>query len=308
MAVSDKYILFCSDDPAAVEMGKMAVEPLVKTFHHAPRAADAIKRATLAVPDCFILRTSRPSLKDPAHIFAWAQKNKDAKTTPWIILGTDIEDAQISASFPQVRFLAQSDDGAGLVKMLNELFPHEAEPAAAPAPSTSPKADAAKEPKNPLVDAGFINPLVSAVIGTFKQAAKIDLKRGQPSLKAPDAADATSDLSGIVPMDSDRFQGSMALCFDKPLGLKASENMLGKAVPAVNNEVKDTVAKMMTDVFNSAQRELGPAGYRIRPASPSVQTDPHHGVRHAVNGLRLCLPFESPHGGLIVECVVNLKK
>ena len=291
MGISDKSLLVVTEDSEVFSRAEAALKPLVKIIAHAKNADEAIKKAQNQVFDAFLLRTKQPSLTDPKHVYQWAKEQKGQKESAWVVLGKDIEDESIVVKDSRIKFLADPNDGTGLVRVLNGLF------------------FALEDSKSSGgIDVSFINPLVGAVVEVLKTMATIELNRGQPFIRqSTDTGSTKSDVSGIIAMNSDRFLGSMAICFEKSLALKAYENMLGTAAPDINDDVRDAVSEMTNIIFGNAKRDLNVAGHTIAPAIPSVISGPAHQIRHSVGGHRFCVPFSSSFGSLVVECVISPK-
>lgn len=289
MGLSTKSVLLVTDSPQVHESVSAAVQPVVKTFKTATTAADAIGKATNQLFDVILLRTTTPSLTDPMHLFQWTQGNKAQKGLPWIVLGKDVESDQILIQHAShVKFLSDEHDMQALLKMLDTLF-------------VPPVRNGGK------VDVNFINPLVQAAVEILRSMAQIELKRGTPFLRTPTTPPSQADVSGIIAMNSDRFLGSMAVCFDRSLILKVYRNMLGTEANEINNDVKDAVSELTNIIFGNAKRDLNAAGHTIAPAIPSVVSGPSHEVRHSLSGHCFCIPFESDHGKLLIECIVSMK-
>ena len=292
MSVSDKAVLILSDDPATAERVTEAVRPLVKHLVLAQNSAEAMQKAATQPFDCIILRLAQPSIPDPAQFFTWCQAKKSFQKVPWIVLGKDIENEEIVVKNDHVKFLEKPDDGAGLIRILNGVFFNAGHDASKP----------------PSIDVNFINPIVKAVSEVIKSMAQIELKRGAPFLKKTgDAATALGDISGIIAMNSDKFLGSMAFCFEKKVVLKIYENMLGTKSETINDDVKDAVSEMTNIIFGNAKRDLNAAGHTIAAALPSVITGPKHEIRHSVSGHCFCIPFTCDEGRIVVECVISPK-
>lgn len=289
MGLSTKNIMLLTDIPQVHDSVTAAIRPVVKSLKTCTSAADAIQRASNQPFDVFLLRTSRPSLTDPMHVFQWASTNKQQKHIPWVVLGKDVESDEILIQHSsKVKFLENGEDMQALLKLLEGLF-------------TPPVREGGK------VDVNFINPLVAAVVEVLRSMAQVELHRGTPFLRTPTTPPSQADVSGIIAMNSDRFLGSMAICFDQSLILKIYKNMLGSDAQEINNDVKDAVSEITNIIFGNAKRDLNGAGHTIAPAIPSVVAGPRHEVRHSLSGHCFCIPFESEHGKLLVECIVSLK-
>lgn len=291
MSLSNKSILAIIEDPTLMSKVESTLKPSIKSFVGVSGSSEGIKKMDMQKFDVFILRTTKPSLMDPKKIFVAAQAQKAHKNVPWIVLGKDVEDESIVISHNHVKFTPDAGDIDGVMKILTGL---------SFAPPAGPSAGA-------TLDVNFINPLVKAVVGVVQTMAQIDLEREAPFIKKPTDAPTKSDISGIIAMNSDRFLGSMALCFEKNLALGIYSKMFGSTVGEINDDVKDSVSEMTNIIFGNAKRDLNVDGHTIAPAIPSVVVGPGHAIHHSVQGYCFCIPFKSPYGRVVVECVINMK-
>jgi len=157
------------------------------------------------------------------------------------------------------------------------------------------------------LDAHYIKPFVDAVVTVIETMSQVKLTRQTPFIKRPGVQKPVpvGDITGIVAMNSDRYVGSMALCFQEPLMLEIFNKMIGGSATSINDDVKDAVAELTNIVFGHAKRDLNALGHSIKPAIPTVITGKNHEVRHSVEGLCVVIPFESIFGHVLVEAVTR---
>lgn len=289
MSLSTKRFLCLCDDPKAKLFVQTTLTPVVKFVVFAGSDQDAIGKANNSEFDCIILRTLKPTLDDPKKFFQWSKLHKNIKALPWVVLGKDVESEQHLVQHRNLKFLEKADDGAALIKLLDNLL--------VPVAGGS-----------PAIDVNFINPFVSAVQTVIESMAQIKLNRMAPYLKKPGMPQAAiGDVSGIIAMNSDKFLGSVAMCYQEDLILKIFNNMMGATARDINEDVKDAVAELTNIIFGNAKRDLNVIGHTIQPAIPSVVTGKNHEIRHSVEGVNLVIPFESISGKMVVECVMRSK-
>lgn len=287
----EKTLLLITDDDQIAREVPAFLKDEVKQVAVAVSGADAVRKITNQLYDGILVRTKRPSLNDPSHAFQYTQTHKKLKNIPWIVLGKDIEDEEIVITQPHVKFLADPRDREALLGLVKTFF----------------LSGAAGTDKAP-VDVNFVNPIVSAVVQVLGTMAQLELTRGTPFLKkATDSSAAIGDISGMIAMNSNRFLGSMAICFEKSLALQVYAKMLGETPSDLNDDVKDAVSELTNVIFGNAKRDLNVAGHTIAPAIPTVVTGPKHEIRHAARGEVICIPFSCPHGKLMVECMISPK-
>jgi len=290
MSLADKaLLLLCEDDKIAAHI-LGAVKPLVKSVVVVSKKVDALVKLDFQVFDAILYRTKVATIAEPGELFQWTQGQKKHKATPWVILGQDIESQSVLVGHSRVKFLEKADDGAGLIRILEGLF-------------FTPTKETAS------VDVNLINPLMAAVVSVLKTMAQLDLVRGTPFVKKDsNTPPTTGDVTGLIAMNSDRFLGSLALCFSESLVFQIHQNMLGTRPTTLDEDVRDAVSELTNIIFGHAKRDLNAAGHTIAMALPSVVTGKGHTISHGIEGKCICVPFTSSAGNLLVECVINPRK
>lgn len=290
MSLSKKSILLVCEEPDLVQSTTDALKPVVKSLVHAKTEAEAMLKAKNQVFDAFIVRIKPATLDRTDGIYGAVQNSKEyPSTTPWIVLGKDIENEAILVKNRSVKFVNEPANGAGLIKLLEGVFFGEE------------GGDKGK------IDVSFINPLVGAVVSVLQSMGKIKLQRLDPYLKKMGSTAHHADITGIIAMNSDRFLGSLAISYPEAVILNIYKNMLGSGVPTINDDVKDAVAELTNVIFGNAKRDLNELGHTILPAIPSVVSGKGHEVRHNVQGTCLVIPFETEGGKILVECIISPK-
>lgn len=156
------------------------------------------------------------------------------------------------------------------------------------------------------IDTQFINSIALAVIDTVSSMAGITFTRDSPSLRsASEMCSLPGDVSGVVPMNSQKFLGSFSLSFEKSTILAIHNAVLGENVTSIDTDVLDCVAELTNIIFGAAKRDINTRGHTIFPAIPTVINGPRYKVHHSPGGVILCLPFSSAVGGMMVECIVD---
>ena len=153
---------------------------------------------------------------------------------------------------------------------------------------------ASEDQQSATPDAHFVKPLVDAVVTVIETMSQVKLTRQTPFIKRPGVQKPVpiADITGIVAMNSDRYIGSMALCFQEPIILEIFGKMMGVKAAVINDDAKDAVAELTNIVFGHAKRDLNLIGHAIKPAIPTVITGKNHEVRHSVEGLCVVIPFD----------------
>ncbi len=285
--IEKSFLLFC-EDKALAESISAPLKTKVKSLVIVASADEALSKCQNQVFDGFLIRTQKASLQDKDSLFQWGINRKELKNSFWVVLGKDIENQDVLINNKQVKFTDQYTKPDEFYNFLKTIFYN-------PNQSSS----------NEAIDVNFINPIVGAVVDILKTMGQLELKRGTPFLKKPtDAASAQGDISGIIAMNSSRFIGSLAICFQDSVMFSVYKAMLGSETNSINDDVKDAVAELTNIIFGNAKRDLNVLGHNIAPAIPSVITGKNHEIRHSVKGHCICIPFESTAGKVVVEYVI----
>ncbi len=289
MSLETKQVLAIVEDRTLLGQVQEALKPLVKNVVQAGSVREGLNKLQNQHFDVVVYRSNAAgSIGDPQGPFEWSLTRKEKPADYWILLGKDLEAANLVVKHPHVKFLDPMADMPGLVRMMQGLF------------FTVNKSKA-------TVDVNFVNPVVKAVGEVLQTMAQIQLKRETPFLKSAEHKPLVGDITGLVAMNSDRFMGSFAISFEESLALKVYGNMLGSPASAINDEVKDAVMEMTNIIFGNAKRDLNVMGHTIAPAIPTVITGKGHQINHSVDGACICIPFSSEFGRVSVECVMSFK-
>jgi chemotaxis protein CheX len=282
-----KILVFC-EDPKTMARLRESLTPVHDKASYCTQAAEVFFRAQNEDFDVVIMRTLKPSLKDPKGFFQWCQTQKKYRRTPFVVVGEDVEDKNVLISHELVRFLPTDWKTAQLFDLLDGLFFDEA--------------DAAKK----IVNVKFINPIVGAVVDVLGTMAQIQMERGTPALRDKNSPKTHGDVTGMISVNSENFSGSLAIVFKEPLILAIYQNMMSEKKTQIDDDVKDCVMELTNIVFGNARRDLNLIGHNIKSARPSVISGKNHDVVHSGQGLCLQLPFKSQHGDMVVELLVSM--
>ncbi len=159
-------------------------------------------------------------------------------------------------------------------------------------------------PKRTL-DTEFINPFLTATIHVLKVQAETDAKPGPISVKK--ASDQHSgDVSGIIGIISETFNGSVVISFPEATFLKVISKMLGEEYTKIDKDIIDGAGELTNMIFGQAKIVLNEKGYGIKTAIPSVVSGKNHIMSAMTKGPKVVVPFESSAGNFFVEiCLSN---
>lgn len=289
-----KSALVICDVPEVLEKIQEQIQPLfTKKMVVAANGKEAMKKTEFQRFDAVFLHTKERTLLSDQSVFKVTQPKlgQDQTKVPWIILASSVESPDIYAKYQGIiRAVDENWTADSLMPLLNNLFLDR------------------RAASKALVDVNFINPFISALVDVILSMAEVSIKAGKPSMrKHTDPPTTRGDISGILSIQSDRFEGSIALTFQKQLALKIYSSMLGEDKESIDDDVKDCIMEITNIFFGNAKRDLNKQGHSIEPSIPSVITGENHEVRPSVEGVVLSIPFGSDFGAVNFECVISVK-
>jgi chemotaxis protein CheX len=135
---------------------------------------------------------------------------------------------------------------------------------------------------------------------TLEVQANTPLKLLKPFLKKTPAKDVA--IAGVISLISDKFNGSITLCFPAGVFLKIYENMFGEKHTAITKELEDAAGELLNIIYGQAKIELNAkAGYDLKKALPTVLTGEKINISQQGRVPTVVLPFETDAGVFHIE-------
>lgn len=155
------------------------------------------------------------------------------------------------------------------------------------------------------LDTNFINPFLTATLHVLKVQAQTQATAGQIYRKK-NSDKFVGDVSGVIGIVSDSFNGSVVISFPEKTFLKIISSMLGEEFTKLDKEIIDGAGEITNMIFGQAKIVLNEKGYGIKTAIPSVVTGKDHSLSAMTKGPIMVIPFESNMGSFFVEiCLSN---
>lgn len=155
-----------------------------------------------------------------------------------------------------------------------------------------------------MLDTEFVNPFLTATLHVLKVQAQIEANAGKIYLKKPEDK-FVGDISGIIGIVSESFNGSVIISFPAPTFLKVMGGMLGEVYTEINQDIMDGAGEITNMIFGQAKIVLNEKGYGIKTALPSVVTGKDHSLSTATKGPVVVVPFTSSAGDFFVEICLS---
>ena len=154
-------------------------------------------------------------------------------------------------------------------------------------------------------DVNVINPFLNATIKVLKIQCFIEAKPGKPHMKKPTDPLLLGDVSGIISIVSESFNGSFAISLSEAIFCSIAKNMLGEACLAIDEKNVDLVGELANMILGQAKIELGQLGYAVQMAIPSCVWGKDHKIKHFGGGMCVVLPFETEVGTFYSEVMTS---
>lgn len=158
-------------------------------------------------------------------------------------------------------------------------------------------------PKKTL-DTEFINPFLEATIRVLSVQAKIEATPCKIYIKKVDDK-FVGDISGIIGIVSDSFNGSVVISFPEKTFLQVMSSMLGEVFTKLDQDIIDGAGELTNMIFGQAKIVLNNKGYGIKTALPSVVTGKDHSLSAMTKGPIVVVPFDSLAGKFFVEICLS---
>ncbi len=155
-----------------------------------------------------------------------------------------------------------------------------------------------------MLNTDFIHPFLNATIHILNVQANLPAEPGKAYLKKQNDR-LVGDVSGIIGVVSDKFNGSVVISFPEPTFLKVMSNMLGESFTELSPEIVDGAGEILNMIFGQAKIVLNEKGYGIKTAIPSVVTGKQLSVSTMTKGPVVVVPFQSGAGDFFVEICLN---
>jgi len=154
------------------------------------------------------------------------------------------------------------------------------------------------------LDTDFINPFLDATMKVLKVQAYTEATPGKIYIKK--LADRfTGDISGVIGIVSDSFNGSVVISFPEATFVALMSKMLSETFTQLCPEILDGAGEITNMVFGQAKVVLNAKGYGIKTALPSVVSGKDHTLTALTKGPCVVIPFASSAGNFFVEICLS---
>lgn len=150
------------------------------------------------------------------------------------------------------------------------------------------------------LDSGFIIPFIQGTLDVLKAMASTEATKESVTF-APNLGDFR--ISGVIPLASQNFYGSMAISFEEGTFLGIASRMLGEEYSEITDDLKDAASELCNQVYGYAKSKLNEKGHSLQMAIPQVVMGSP--VPHGVKGQFITVKFKTDLGAFYIETVVQ---
>lgn len=157
-----------------------------------------------------------------------------------------------------------------------------------------------------MIDINFVNPFLAATLHVLKVQAQVEATPGKVYLKKDNPTTLSGDVSGVIGIVSETFNGTVVISFPEETFLKVMSNMLGEEYTELSKDILDGAGEITNMIFGQAKITLNERGYGIKIALPTVVSGKGHTMQGTTkNGPTVVIPFTSPAGSFFVEITLS---
>lgn len=147
----------------------------------------------------------------------------------------------------------------------------------------------------------FINPFIETIDNILATMASMTCEHGRPYLK--DGSAPLGVVTGLIPMEGEAVQGSLAISFSEGAICKISSSMLGEDVAELDDTCKDLTGELTNMLSGGARKLLWEKGYNFEMAKPEM-VEGEKEIRHSVTGPVVVIPFNTKAGPFFIEVAI----
>jgi len=291
--IDQKYhVLIIDDEPDIREIISETLEEHelpIKTYQ-ARDGVEGLTKIRNQLFDIVITDLNMPKMSGKALLQEVNNIDKDFKPKNFIVASGHVEKELLKDTPGGVSIIKKPFAMGDLMKYVSVIL-------------TAKKKKKTQTKSSPKLNVEFINPFIEATLEVLEVMCQTPAEKDFLFVK--EDSQNLGDITGVIPISSEKYIGSMALTFSKEVYLKLMLRMLGEEFTEINDDNKDGVGELCNQIFANAKAVLNKMDIFLDMTLPSVITGRDHNVNHAVSGASvLGVYFKTEFGTFVVECVV----
>lgn len=151
------------------------------------------------------------------------------------------------------------------------------------------------------LDVAFINPFIEATQSVLESFANLkDIKAQKPFILKK-GEKLGIEISGVIPLVSPHFKGTLAVGFPEMTFVKIASAMLGENHSQISAEIEDAAAELANIIYGQTKTKLNETGHELGLSRPSLIRGHDHTISNIDGQLTVVVPFESSSGPFYIQ-------
>ena len=148
----------------------------------------------------------------------------------------------------------------------------------------------------------FINPFIETISNILATMASMTCEHGKPYLK--EGEQPLGVVTGLIPMEGEAVNGSLAISFNEKTIMHISSSMLGEEIAEFDDTCKDLTGELTNMLSGGARKLLWEGGYSFEMATPQMLSGDSPVIHH-VDGPVVVIHFKTKAGEFFIEVVIG---
>ncbi|RYZ78495.1 MAG: chemotaxis protein CheX [Proteobacteria bacterium] len=128
----------------------------------------------------------------------------------------------------------------------------------------------------------------------------------KPFLKKTGDHKLLGDVSGVIGVQSETFNGTLAISLGESIFVQIASKMLGEQFKVIDEGNVDLIGELANIILGQAKIDLGKLGYGVRLALPTcVWGKDHESQVFGQGGVCVVIPFECEFGVFHIEVMTQ---
>jgi chemotaxis protein CheX len=159
------------------------------------------------------------------------------------------------------------------------------------------------QPKFQL-DVNFINPFVDATQNVLVSFGNLKNLKSQKPFVLQKGQKLGLEISGVIPLVSPHFKGTLAVGFPSATFTAVASAMLGETHTEITPEIEDAAAELANIIYGQTKIKLNEKGFELGLSRPSIIRGHDHTISPPEGLLTMVIPFDSSAGPFYIQICV----
>lgn len=278
------YLLIADDKSDIIEVFKKAFEEKKDyTVFYAKDGLEAFQISKKQKLDLIITDIQMPKVNGSQLVIALHQQKMNADVPIIVITGQVDKAKQELKDFEGIKYIAKPFSLNPLMAEIEKILEHR------------------EIQKSRSVDVRFINALIDSTISVLQSFGGCKEIKNQPIAKINEITNWPAiDISGIIHLNSDKFNGEIVVSFNKEIFLMLVNHILGENFQQITAENNDAAGEIANIILGQAKTKWNQLKATVSKYSVKVSADQLHKLVSSMNEPGLFIPFETNIGNFYI--------